>query len=201
MDEEQLIETAQQGDVEAFNQLVRSYEQLAYNVAYRILGDYDRAMDATQNAFLRGYRALDQFRGGSFKAWLLRITTNCCYDILRRKQRHPSTPVDDLVENPEHSRILENHTESAENGLIREELGTSIQRGLDTLPYDQRVVVIMADIQDMSYEEIAQVTSVPLGTVKSRISRGRKKLRDYFLEHRELLPEEFRLTYESKESS
>jgi RNA polymerase sigma-70 factor (ECF subfamily) len=201
MDEEQLIETAQQGDVEAFNQLVRSYEQLAYNVAYRILGDYDRAMDATQNAFLRAYRALDQFRGGSFKAWLLRITTNCCYDILRRKQRHPSTPVDDLVENPEHSRILENHAESAENGLIREELGSSIQQGLDTLPYDQRVVVIMADIQDMSYEEIAQVTSVPLGTVKSRISRGRSKLKDYLLEHRELLPEKFRLRYESKENS
>ncbi|MFO7917854.1 MAG: sigma-70 family RNA polymerase sigma factor [Anaerolineae bacterium] len=201
MDEKEIIETAQQGDVEAFNQLVRSYEQLAYNVAYRILGDYDRAMDATQNAFLRAYRALDQFRGGSFKAWLLRITTNCCYDILRDKQRHPSTPVDDLVENPEHSDILEDHDESAENGLIREELGMSIQQGLNTLPYEQRVAVIMADIQDMSYEEIAQVTSVPLGTVKSRINRGRKKLRDYFLEHKELLPEKFRLRYESEHSS
>ncbi|MEA3408553.1 MAG: sigma-70 family RNA polymerase sigma factor [Chloroflexota bacterium] len=197
MDEAQIIEIAQQGDVEAFNQLVRSHEHLAYNVAYRILGDYDRAMDATQDAFLRAYKALDQFRGGSFKAWLLRITTNCCYDILRAKQRHPSTSIDDLVENAEHSRILEDHTESAENGLMREELGAGIQRGLDTLPYDQRVAVIMVDIQDMRYEEIAQVTLVPLGTVKSRINRGRKKLRDYLLEHRELLPEKFRPRYES----
>jgi len=201
MNEKEIIQAAQRGDVNAFNQLVLSYQQLAYNIAYRILGNYDRAMDATQNAFLRGYRALGQFRGGSFKAWILRITTNCCYDILRSKQRHPSTPINDMADNEEHSRIFEDHSEAPEAYVTRQELGNLIQAGLDTLAYDQRMAVIMVDIQGMSYEEIAQVTSVALGTVKSRINRGRATLRDYLLKHKELLPDKFRPRYGIEQDS
>ena len=93
MDEETLVALAQQGDIDAFNQLVSEYQQLAYNVAFRILGNEDKACDATQDAFLRGYRALYQFRGGSFKSWMLRIVTNSCYDQLRAQQRRPTTPI------------------------------------------------------------------------------------------------------------
>ena len=196
MNEEALIARAADGDVDAFNQLILAYQQMAFNVAYRILSDEDKAMDATQDAFLRGFRALHQFRGGSFKAWLLRIVTNCCYDLLRVKQRRPTTPIDDLVEDDEHSRLVEDSTELPDESLARQELAAFIQEGIALLPDDQRTVVVLSDIEGMSYDEIAQVTSVSLGTVKSRLSRARAKLRDFLLERRELLPGRFRLMEE-----
>lgn len=193
MNEEALIRAAQRGDVDAFNRLVLEYQQMAYNAAYRVLGSEDRAMDATQDAFLRGFRALHQFRGGSFKTWLLRIVTNCSYDQLRLNQRRPTTPIDDLVEDDEHSMLLDDNTEQPQDRIERQELGDLIQAGLNTLPPDQRATVVLCDIEGLDYGEIAQATSVSLGTVKSRLSRGRAKLRDFLLEHRELLPNGFRL--------
>ncbi len=193
LNEPALVAAAKKGDLQAFNRLVLAYQELAYNVAYRILGDEERATDATQEAFLHSYRALSQFQGSSFKAWLLRIVTNCAYDQLRLKQRRPTTSIDDLVENEEHSDLLEDTGESPEGRLERREMGELIQRGLGTLPEDQRVVLVLSDIEGLSYEEIAAATSVSLGTVKSRLSRARAKMRDYLLSHRELLPEGFRL--------
>lgn len=193
MDEQSLVASARRGDISAFNQLVRAYQELAYNVAYRILGNEQRAMDATQDGFLRGYRAMHQFRGGSFKAWILRIVTNCCYDQLRARRRRPTTPIDDILEDQEHSTLLTDPGELPEARVERQELGQLIQAGLDALPDDQRVVVVLSDVQGMSYEEISQVTLVALGTVKSRLSRGRARLRGYLLSHKELLPDDFRL--------
>ncbi len=193
-DEQALVADARRGDVDAFNALVREYQQLAYNVAYRILGNDDHAIDATQDAFLRAYRSLHQFHGESFKAWLLRIVTNCCYDQLRVQQRRPTTSIDDLIEDDEHSRIFEDPDQVPEQYVQTAELDGLIQRGLDTLPPDQRVVVVMSDIEGMNYEEIAGATSVSLGTVKSRLSRGRAKMRDFLLRHRELLPDGMRLS-------
>jgi RNA polymerase sigma factor (sigma-70 family) len=197
MREGALIAAAQKGDLDAFNQLVLDYQQLAYNLAYRILGNQDHAMDATQDAFLRGYRALYQFRGGSFKVWLLRIVSNCCYDQLRAMQRRPTTSIDDLLENDEHSRIFEDPAESPEQHAERRELDALIQSGLDTLPADQREVVVLSDVDGMNYEEIAQVTAVSLGTVKSRLSRARAKLRQFFASRGELLPSRYRLSDEA----
>jgi len=192
MDEGRLIAQAQAGDVSAYNRLVLEYQELAYNVAYRILGNGEKAEDAAQDAFLRGFRALPQYRGGSFKAWILRITTNCCYDQLRLRQRRPTTPIDDLVEDEEHSRIFEDPAETPEAFVERQDLNALIQQGLAVLPEDQRTAVVLSDIQGLSYEEIADATLVSLGTVKSRLSRGRAKLRDYLLAHKELLPNGFR---------
>ena len=196
MDEDKLVASAQRGNVQAFNQLVLSYQQIAYNVAYRILRDGDRAADATQDAFLRGYRALPQFRGGSFKAWILRIVTNCSYDQMRVRQRRPTSALDDLVDSDEHSRILEDKAESPETYVERREFDSVIADALELLPPDQRTVVVLSDVQGLSYEEISQATSVSLGTVKSRLSRARAKVRDYFREHKELLPSSFRLSDE-----
>jgi len=193
MDERALIASAQKGDLNAFNQLVLAYQELVYNVAYRILGNEDKAMDATQDAFLKGFRALPRFRGGSFKTWILRIVTNCAYDQLRTMRRRPTTPLDDLVENEEHSRIFEDPQEAPDDYIERQELNALIQLGLQSLPYEQRVVLVMSDIQGMSYEEIASATSISLGTVKSRLSRGRAKLRNFLLAHEELLPSKYRL--------
>jgi RNA polymerase sigma-70 factor (ECF subfamily) len=192
-DEEKYIAAAQKGDVQAFNQLVIAYQGLVYNVAYRILRHEERAQDATQDAFLRGYRALGQFRGGSFKTWILRIATNCSYDQLRVRQRRPTTSIDDLVEDDEHSTLLEDDEERPESFVERQELGAVLQGALSELPDDQRVVVVLSDIQGLSYDEIAATLDLALGTVKSRLSRGRAKLRDYLLAHQELLPEGFRL--------
>ncbi|MHB1296824.1 MAG: RNA polymerase sigma factor [Anaerolineae bacterium] len=192
-DEEALVVAAKKGDVTAFNQLVLEYQQLAYNVAYRILGNEEKAMDATQDAFLRAFKALYQFQGGAFKPWILRIVTNCCYDQLRVGQRRPTTPIDDLVEDDEHSTILEDPSELPEEHAERQDLARAIQAGLNVLPEDQRVVLVMSDIHGMSYDQIAAATSVSLGTVKSRLSRGRAKLRDYLLAQRELLPRGYRL--------
>ena len=188
MDELSLIAAAKRGDVTAFNRLVEMFQGVVYNVAFRVLHDQDAAADATQEAFLSAYHALPGFRGGSFKAWLLRIVTNGCYDQLRAAQRRPTTSLDDLEIDQDHSSWLLDDAESPEEYAIRQDLGRAIQAGLDELPADQRVTVILSDIQGLSYEEIAASTGVELGTVKSRLSRARARLREYLTSHKELLP-------------
>ncbi len=94
MDESKLVQAAMAGELDAFNRLILAYQDLAFNVAFRMLGDEDEASDATQTAFISAYKNLRSFRGGSFKAWVLRMVTNSCYDELRRKQRHPTTRLD-----------------------------------------------------------------------------------------------------------
>ncbi|MGB9593539.1 MAG: RNA polymerase sigma factor [Anaerolineae bacterium] len=193
MDEQRLIAQAQRGDLHAFNQLVLAYQSTMYNVAYRILGDPDAAADATQDAFVSAYKAIARFRGGSFKAWLLRIVTNACYDQLRVKQRRPTDSLDDMLVEPEHDATLRDDSESPEEFVLRQELGAAIQQGLSILPPDQRITLVLSDIEGLSYDEIAQATQVSLGTVKSRLSRARAKLRDYLLHNGELLPAAYRL--------
>ena len=197
MDESALIAAAQKGDVHAFNNLVRSYQRLAYNVAYRVLSDPESAADATQDAFVSAFRAIRQFRGGSFRAWILRIVTNACYDELRRKKRRQEDSLDDLLmEDPDHSAIMASDQEMPEERVMRRELGASLQRGLNALPDEQRTAVVLSDVQGFSYEEIAQIMGVALGTVKSRISRGRSALREYLSGQGELLPAAYRLASE-----
>lgn len=197
MDEQVLIDAARQGDVGSFNQLVLSYQSMAYNVAYRILGERDAASDATQDAFLSAFKAIGKFRGGSFKAWILRIVTNACYDQLRLKQRRPTASLDALlVSEPAPVRPLADPEESTEEYALRQELSRVIQVGIGTLPPEQRVALVLSDVQGLSYQEIAETTGASLGTVKSRLSRARGKLRDFLLAQRELLPSRYRLKNE-----
>lgn len=198
MSDDKWIAAAQDGDLQAFNQLVTKYQAAVYNVAYRILGNTDAASDATQEAFVSAYQAIGKFRGGSLKAWLLRIVTNACYDQLRVKQRRPTDSLDDMVVEPEHDANLIDHSESPEEYALRQELGAVIQYGLNVLPPDQRVALILSDIEGMSYQEIAEVTDVSLGTVKSRLSRARAKLRDYLVANGELLPGVYRLQSDNR---
>jgi RNA polymerase sigma factor (sigma-70 family) len=192
VDESALIAAARRGNREAFNELVVHYQGLAYNVAYRVLGNVDAAADATQDAFLSAYRAMARFRGGSFRSWLMRIVTNACYDQLRVKKRRPTTSIDE-DEDPDRQEWNVDPGERPEAFVVRQELGQAIQRGLETLPVDQRTAVVLSDIQGMSYDEIAEVMHTSLGTVKSRLNRGRRKLRDYLIENVELLPARYRL--------
>ncbi|MBN2388736.1 MAG: sigma-70 family RNA polymerase sigma factor [Anaerolineales bacterium] len=199
MDEIALIQLAQKGDLDSFNRLVLAYQDALFNTTLRILGDEDLAADATQEAFLSAFRAINTYRGGSFKAWLLRIATNACYDELRRKQRRPTTPLEpetDDGEEMESPRWLADPSDSPEEELEREELEHAIQHCLNDLPADFRSVVVLADIQGLDYREVATALRKPLGTIKSRLARARLRLRECLQGFRELLPAAFRLEEE-----
>jgi RNA polymerase sigma-70 factor (ECF subfamily) len=192
MDELSLIAAAQRGQLTAFNQLVREYQTLAYNVAYRILGDGEGASDACQEAFLSAYKNIRRLRGASFKSWLMRIVTNACYDQLRLRRRRPTDSLDDLLDDPESGGLLSDPTPTPETQMMSHELESTIMAGLQMLPDDQRVAVVLVDVQGFDYQEVADITHTSLGTVKSRLSRGRARLRDYLLGCGELLPDKYR---------
>jgi RNA polymerase sigma-70 factor (ECF subfamily) len=192
-EERRLVEVAQRGDVESFNELVRLFEGRVYTLCYRMLGDAESAADAAQDAFLSAFRNLRSFRGGSFRSWMLRIATNTCYDALRARKRRPSVSLDLEADDEEESAPLQiaDTAESPDDFALRRELAAAIQHGLTLLPDEQRIVLILSDIQGLAYEEIAQITNSNLGTVKSRLSRGRARLRDV-LKAGELLPTRYR---------
>lgn len=200
-DEVRLITRSQDGDVSAFNQLVLYYQQTVYNVVLRMLGDREVAADVTQDTFIAALRGISSFRpGSSFRAWLLRIASNQACDYWRRTRRHSAESLDSLTdeEEPHASSLLNtlvaSDTEAnPEASLLTAELQGLIEQGLQTLPLEQRVAVVLCDIQGLSYEEIALTTQATLGTVRSRISRGRIRLRNYLYQHRELLPRSYRL--------
>ncbi|MCS7001638.1 MAG: sigma-70 family RNA polymerase sigma factor [Dehalococcoidia bacterium] len=193
VDEERLIQLSQAGDVSAFNRLVDRYQVPIFNFARRMLADPELAADATQETFLNAFEHLGRFRGGSLKTWLLRIAANACYDQLRYRKRRPSTSLDQLVLDPEEPRdFADDRVELPEQFALRQELGQLLSEALATLPTDQRLVVVLSDIQGLSYDEIAEVTQTSLGTVKSRLSRARAKLREYLVARRELLPRDYR---------
>ena len=187
-----LVERSRRGDADAFNLLVEKYQQQVYNFALRMLGSAEAAADVTQEAFLSAFRNMARFRGGSFRGWLFRIVSNACYDELRSRQRQPSTSLEALMEDSGNPIDFPNGAESPEDRTLRLELAWYLQRALQALPPDQRMVVLLCDVHGLSYEEIAEVTGTNLGTVKSRLSRGRAHLRDYLRQHSELLPSVYR---------
>lgn len=200
-DEALLVARSQHGDVNAFNSLVLRYQQTTYNVILRMLGDPDLAADITQDAFLAAFRAISSFhQGSSFRAWLLRIASNLACDHWRRTNRHRVESLDLLTDEDEQppanllTSLAETNPElNPEESLLTSELQQLISRGLQELPLDQRIAVILCDVQGLSYEEIASTTETSLGTVRSRIARGRARLRSYLYKHRELLPRSYRL--------
>jgi RNA polymerase sigma-70 factor (ECF subfamily) len=196
-DEQTLIHAAQRGELDAFNELVLRYQNQVFNVAYRIMGDSASASDATQEAFISAYKAINSYRGGSFKGWLMRIVTNACYDELRRRQRRPTSSLDALyVTDAAPAENLMNEAEEPEAYAQRQDLNKALHAGLQTLPPEQRTALVLSDIQGYSYQEIADISDVSLGTVKSRISRARAKMRDFMLQQGELLPNMYRLQNE-----
>lgn len=196
MDETALIHDAQRGDLNAFNTLVLHYQDILFNTAMRVLGDEEQAADATQEAFISAFRSITSFRGGSFKAWLMRTVTNACYDELRRKKRRPTTPLEpemDDGEEVETPRWLADPNLTPEQAAEADEVEHAIQHCLDNLPTDFRTVVVLADIQGMDYVEVAASVRAPLGTIKSRLARARLRLRECLQGFAELLPASYRL--------
>lgn len=196
MDEAALIRQAQQGDLDAFNRLVLAYQDLAFNVAYRLMSDPAEAQDVTQDAFVSAYRKLDSFRGGSFKAWLLRIVTNAGYDALRKRKRQPVVPLEPLSvddEEIESPSWIADPGETPEDAAARGELGAAIQHCLDRLAVEFRTVVVLVDVQGLDYAEAAETVGKPLGTIKSRLARARVRMQDCLQGYGELLPAQYRL--------
>ncbi|MEA2652163.1 MAG: hypothetical protein QOI85_1884 [Chloroflexota bacterium] len=183
-DEVAVIARAASGDRTAFAQLMEHYQSACYGLAWRLLRDPDQAADATQDAFIHAYKAIGSYRGGIFRSWLLRITANASYDILRRAQRRPSSPLPDPDEGAAELPDL-----GAVNPLVeatRSEMYRHLEVALRRLPEDQRTAVVLCDVYGMDYNEVAALTKSALGTVKSRIHRGRLRLRELLAEHREL---------------
>jgi len=199
VDEPALIDAAQRGELDAFNRLVLQYQELAFNVALRVMGEEAAAADATQEAFISAYRSLRGYRGGSFRSWLLRIVTNACYDELRRRKRRPAVSLEALVEDSEVEGSIgsTNPADNPETAAQRHELIDAIQDCLKRLAPEFRIVAVLVDVQGLDYDEVAQSIGKPLGTVKSRLARARAKLRDCLKAYGELLPAEFRLQNEA----
>jgi RNA polymerase sigma-70 factor (ECF subfamily) len=180
-DEEALITAASNSDLDAFNQLVLSHQDLAYQHAYSLLGDTALAEDVTQESFIKAFQGLKTFRGGSFRGWLLRIVTNSAYDILRRSQRHPTQPLfpeDDNGEELESAPWLADPAASVQNTVEQKELSEELRILLEQLPDAYRSVLTLVDIYQFDYVEAAETLRIPIGTVKSRLARARLRMKE-----------------------
>jgi RNA polymerase sigma-70 factor (ECF subfamily) len=202
MDENSLINESKKGDLDAFNRLVLAYQEQAYNLAYRFLNDTDAAEDATQVSFISAYQNLRSFRGGSFRAWLLRIVANNCLDELRRQKRKPAQPLEavdpESGEDIEDAAWLMDDKALPEDQIAQKELERVIQRCIEGLPQDFRSIVLLVDVNGLDYSEASRAVKIPLGTVRSRLARARVRLQDCLQGAWELLPEKYRLNPESR---
>ena len=183
-DERDMIERASRGDAAAFNHLMEQHERRMYAVALRMCGNREDAQDCLQEAMLRVYRAIGGFKGqSSFSTWVYRITMNTCLDELRRKKNRQNTSLDNLLDlgwSPA------DESNAPEKQAMRSELRRNLNRAIQELPEEMRSAVVLRDIQGFSYDEIARMLEINVGTIKSRISRGREKLREKLKENAEL---------------
>ena len=188
-EEKALIERCKRGDLAAFNDLVRKYEKQVYNFAYRLTGNYDDANDVAQDAFLRVFNAIGSFRGdASFSTWLFRITTNVFLDERKRAKAHPQASLDEYLELGESSvaRQIVDPSPTPEVVLEESERAQILSKAISDLPEYQRAMVTLYHSQQKSYEEIAEIMDLPIGTVKSRLNRARLALKEKLSGLREL---------------
>ncbi len=177
-----MIELIQSGDRQAFNELVTEYQQKVINISFAMLSDYEEACDAAQEVFVRVYRYIGKFRGeSSLSTWIYHITKNICNDFLR-KRRETSLSIDDEDNKAEISDISYSPEKTAEKNEVRNILMNAISE----LDENSRIVLILYEINDLSYDEISAALNLPLGTVKSRLKRAREKLKNILSENREL---------------
>ena len=182
-----LVQKCKNGDLDAFDQLVKRYESKVYTLAYRFTGNHADANDLAQETFIRIYQALPSFRGdSSFATWLYRIASNVCRDELRRQQRRKKISLDEVMSQSGCNLSLAYDSESPEESLEKSELQRAVQNCLNALSDEHRLILIMREIQGLSYEEIAAALDCSLGTVKSRLNRSRQALKQKVIIDREL---------------
>jgi len=179
-----IVRKVLQGDVNAFEKLVTEYERAVYAIAQRMTGNAEDAADMTQETFIKAYNSLSSFRGDSkFSVWLYRIANNVCLDFLRSRSRKPTVSLSTEDDDGEETQLdIADESQSPEllleNALTRD----AVRRGLDSLPPDYRQILLLREIQGLSYEEIAAALGLESGTVKSRIFRARKRLCTFLIE-------------------
>ena len=188
------VEAARSGDRAAFERLVARFQTDVFNLCLRITADFDAADDAAQETFITALRAIPRFSGGNFRSWLFRIATNKCRDHYRASARRRQVPLEDGAEPPPDAFVGGGSpAPTPEQHLELQALHSVIQAGFQSIPSEQREALVLRDVNGLPYEEIASILDLNLGTVKSRIARGRARVRDYLLAHRELLPDSARL--------
>jgi RNA polymerase sigma-70 factor (ECF subfamily) len=191
-----LIQAAQHGDLEAFNLLILRYQNLLFGIALRLLNDEDIAADAVQEALISAFRRFHTFRGDSLRSWLARVVVNACYDEMRKKRRQHSVPLEQFNsdgEEIETSYWLVDSQADPEVLFESTEMEKAIQTSLDKLPPVYRLMLVLVDIEGMSYEEAASAVGVPVGTVKSRLARARLQMQKSLQASAELLPTSYRM--------
>ncbi len=181
-----------------FNCIITGFQAQAYSVARRIMNDQHLAEDAVQESLTSAYRSFSQFRGDNLRGWLMRIVTNNCRDMLRASRSRPSIPLDPVATDPDTddgamtAANLPSDQESPEESAERGELRRTIEAGLESLAEERKMAILLVDVEGFSYEEAATAMNCSVGTIKSRISRGRRELRDFLRGTGELLPSGFR---------
>ena len=179
-----LIEEALKGRLDAFNELVTRHQDHLFALVYRLVPDRDQAADVVQEALFSAYRALGSFRGGSVKSWLSRIAVNAAMDLQRARRRRPSQPYPELED--ENWQPPAEATDEPESLALAVERSKALSEALARLPFEQRNCIVLFDVDGYDYGEIARIMGVSVGTVKSRIHRGRVALRTALEPVREL---------------
>lgn len=187
MTENDLIKKCKKGDREAFNMIFEKYQAQVVNIAYGMLSDREDAYDAAQEVFVRVYKSIESFKEkSSFTTWLYRITTNICSDILRKRQKSNNViSMNQSVEENKEIDIIDDALTPEENVELSERQ-KAVRTAISELKDEYRVVITLCDIEEMSYDEIAEILKVPKGTVKSRINRARISLKKKLMDRREL---------------
>jgi len=182
MEETVLIQATSQGNLTAFNELVLKYQDQVFNLAHRILDNQDMAEDIAQDTFIHAFQKIHQFRGGSFRAWLLKIATNLCYDEMRIWKRHPYQPLEptdkenNINESPQ---WLRDPNPLPERMVETDDLHEILENAISKLPNIYRTTLSLIDIDEFDYKEAASIMGISIGTVKSRLARGRMQLGSY----------------------
>lgn len=188
-EDRQLIERCRSGDREAFDELVRRYERQAYNLAYRLSGNYDDASDVVVEAFVRVFQGLHTFRGeANFGTWLHRVVVNTFLDMRKRSKGRQNVSLEEQLEleGDTLTRQIEDTGPGPEELVEKEEREEILQRAIAQLSPERRILIVLYHFENLSYEEIARMLNLPVGTVKSRLNRARLALREILEPSREL---------------
>ena len=186
--EKDLIRKAKQGDMHAFEELILKHEKIVYNLALRMMNHSEDAKDVSQEVFLKAYRSLSNFdERSAFSTWIYRITHNTCIDEMRKRKGKQNYSLEEELENEEGSmqRQIADEGDTPEESLLREEQKSEILQALDSLSEEHKAAIVLRDVKGLSYEEIAEILEVSLGTGISRISRARIQLKNEILKMRE----------------
>lgn len=192
--EKDLVERAKSGDIEAFEQLVISCQKKVFNIAYRMIGNYEDANELAQEVFLKAFRSIKKFKGDSlFSTWIYKVTANVCLDEIRKRKKKVVISLDQEIEfnDGEVKRQIPDNAPTPDMEAETNELKSAVNESIAQLPDDYKSMIVLRDIQGFSYDEISKIVNCPEGTVKSRINRARQALKKILQGKKELLNEEF----------